>query len=61
MDVLWIILLALGIIVSNLMVLRYSSKFKFPTQNKPDSTRQKPPLESESTTGQTQAKDTSDT
>ncbi|MAF76357.1 MAG: DUF2897 family protein [Pseudomonadota bacterium] len=30
-----IILLVLGVVVSNLMVLKYSSKLKWPTKNKP--------------------------
>tara|TARA_B100001094_G_scaffold326599_2_gene383074 strand:+ start:8877 stop:9062 length:186 start_codon:yes stop_codon:yes gene_type:complete len=61
MDVLWIILLALGIIISNLMVLRYSSKFKFPTRNKPDSEKAKSSLQDESKASKTQVKETSDT
>ena len=60
MDVLWIILLALGVIVSNLMVLRYSAKFKFPTQNKQDEKTSKSHDEPTSTNQGNQTKDTSD-
>ena len=31
-----LILLVLGVVVSNLMVLKYTSKFKWPTTKKPD-------------------------